>query len=444
MSARQFMSVQAAMQMTTPAPIDRLNVLLASSPSPNPSARNPTRGAKSASGLGSGPKLDPGLDAVLAALAPLTLATPPILADTAVRVAHVEAFWVWFKRDVAPDIAVNIEARAVVPDQTALGALRPDAAKIADAASYALDSARESGHLGRLAVQVGGDEIISILPFMATALRNVEFIVKAGAFGRAINTLDAQPPVEQAVKALSFADPQLRRIWTLAAFRSIANPRQFFDALVAIAGGGHQSHLEGAGQLHWINAAIIDVQRQVLILEKRMGLYADIDLACRAIARFDAISRAIGLCLDLSPDSRWMSALSTLTRQASSAIDPLLSDVGRDVVQCMRPPRDGADRLAPDQVLTALNGMHLLAAVRNCRESLALNSTFERIWSDVGKGLELLLGRAVDAYRDADPVNQVPRKRLDAGILIARLRFGDEYARILERSRESIKKRKIG
>ncbi|NOZ32796.1 MAG: hypothetical protein GXP01_06940, partial [Alphaproteobacteria bacterium] len=219
------------MQKTTLAPIDRLNALMASSPDARAAAaREATPAMPQAKSGGQS-----GRDALLAAFGPVTLATAPIISETAILVAHVEAFWVWFQRDVAPPIALDVDARASHHDRTAQDALRPDAAKIAAAAETALADARQAGQIGRLAVQVGGDEIVDRIPFIVTCLRNLELITKAGAFGRAINTLDNQAAIEQAIKALGFPDGDRRRIWTLAGFRAIAAPRQFFDALVAVA-----------------------------------------------------------------------------------------------------------------------------------------------------------------------------------------------------------------
>jgi hypothetical protein len=107
-----------------------------------------------------------------------------------------------------------------------------------------------------------------------------------------------------------------------------------------------------------------------------------------------------------------------------------------DVNRALRRHREGADRLDTDQILSALNGVYLLAAVRDCRDSLALNALFDRTWRLVGQALDIHIQRNLDLLR-ANPTDRIIPERLDAAIKMAELRFNAEYADVLRRAKEA-------
>ena len=111
-----------------------------------------------------------------------------------------------------------------------------------------------------------------------------------------------------------------------------------------------------------------------------------------------------------------------------------------DLNQALRRSRDGQDRLDGDSILAALNGMYVLETVRDCRDSLAVNEVFDQTWANTGQALEMYLARNMDALRD-NPGDRVIAGRLDAGIKMAEIRFGIEYADVLRRARDGVGRR---
>ena len=132
--------------------------------------------------------------------------------------------------------------------------------------------------------------------------------------------------------------------------------------------------------------------------------------------------------------------LSAITKQVSDRIEPRLRDVVSDINQAMRRGREGSDRLDNDRILAAINGVYLLATIRECRDSLALNALFEQAWSQTGQALEVHLQRNLDLIRQ-HPADPVIGTRLDAGIKMAEVRFNAEYADTLKRARAAAERR---
>src|SRR5690606_21828258 len=108
---------------------------------------------------------------------------------------------------------------------------------------------------------------------------------------------------------------------------------------------------------------------------------------CRAVDRFHRLIRAIGTYVELTRNGRWAMICGALTKTVSMRVEPRLRDVVLDVNKALRRTREGNDHLDGDQILSALNGVYLLGAVREARESLALNALFDQAWVQVGEAL---------------------------------------------------------
>jgi hypothetical protein len=126
-----------------------------------------------------------------------------------------------------------------------------------------------------------------------------------------------------------------------------------------------------------------------------------------------------------------------LVSAASERIEPHLRNVVPDVSRALRKTPGATDRVDSDQMLAAFNGVYLLATVRECRDSLALNALFDQTWAQVGTALEQQIERNLEALRQnaADPV---AAERLKGGLKMAELRFNSEYADMMRRAQETI------
>jgi hypothetical protein len=102
--------------------------------------------------------------------------------------------------------------------------------------------------------------------------------------------------------------------------------------------------------------------------------------------------------------------------------------------------RDGADRVDGDQILSAMNGIYLLATVRDSRDSLAVNTLFDQVWAQTGQALEIHIERNLEGLR-RNPADSVASARLDAALKMAEIRFNQEYAETMRRAKEVAERR---
>jgi hypothetical protein len=353
--------------------------------------------------------------------------------DGAISRGHAEAAWTWMVRDLAPDL-IDPEAPQNDPlTVKALDALMPDLLARAKQVVAAAGASREASH--RLMIQLGGEDEVRRLPVILNALKVRALLDKAQTFGRAVNGMTDEAALAAALHPMPWNEPPVVSLLMQAAVAQVANPSRLMTAVIRLTGGATELVLERAGYAPVVEAMLAHAQNQIPLLNQ-IGPFADIDLTCRAIDRFHRLIRAVNGYVELSRNGRWSTIIAALIKGVSARIEPRLRDVVMNVNMAMRRHREGADRLDSDQILSALNGVYLLATVRDCRDSLALNALFDQSWAQVGQALEIHLQRNLDMLR-ASPTDRIIAERLDAAIKMAELRFNAEYADVLRRAKET-------
>ena len=209
-------------------------------------------------------------------------------------------------------------------------------------------------------------------------------------------------------------------------------------AAIRIAGSPSEVALVRSGFAPVIDAMLAHAQNQIPSMSQ-VGAFADMDLVCRAVDRFHRLMRAVTGYVELNRNGRWAMVSSALTTAVSERLDSKLRDVAPDLNKALR-RREGTDRLDRDQILSALNGMYLLATVRDSRDSLAVNALFDQVWSQTGQALEIHIERNLQQLRN-NPADGIASLRLDAALKMAEIRFNQEYADTLRRAKEMAERR---
>jgi hypothetical protein len=353
--------------------------------------------------------------------------------------ANAQAGWVWVYRDLCPDLILRDSIDAGVFTARDLEPLMPQVlARMKDALARAGKDAEEAR---RLRAMLGGDEERAALPTLLNVLRGRALLSKAQTFGKALNGMSDEAALTVALQSMPLQDPPLASLLLHAALGHVANPTRLVTAVIKLAGNGTEAAVARSGFSPLVEAILAHAQNQVYLLRPTSGAFADFDLVCRALDRFHRLVRSLSGYIEFARGSLWASILSAITKQASDAVEPRLRDVVSDINLALRRAREGTtDRLDGDRMLAAMNGVYLLSTVRSCRDSLALNATFDQVWSQSGQTLEHYLQRNLDQHRD-NPNDAIVSARLDAGIKMAEIRFNPEYAETLRRARSAAERR---
>lgn len=355
--------------------------------------------------------------------------------DGALEKRHARTIWIWLARDVAPELLAPAGGE---PGTAALEAAAP--ALLARASDIVAATRPGSDAELRLKAQIGGGRAWDRLPVMFAALKCLPLFGKALAFGRAINAIEDDDALVAALESMPRQDAKLNALLMMAAMGQVAAPGRLVRAATRIAGGETEAALEKAGFAPLVEAILAQAQNLVPCI-RQTGVFADIDLVCRAIERFHRLLSAVNVYVDLSHQGRWAMTIGALIRSASVDLEPRLRQLPLEVNRSLRRAGDAVDRLDSESLLAALNGFYLLGVVRECRDSLALNEAFDEAWAHAGDRLEFHLTRTMDALRET-PGDGVLVERLDIGIKMAEVRFGADYADALRAGRAAAIRRR--
>lgn len=361
----------------------------------------------------------------------------PFALAGSVSVEAATAAWVWVVRDLCPTL---ISADGVANGNFQLADLEPLMPEVLGRMRGALDKV-DADHeaMRRLRAQFNREKAREELGVVMAALRARALLPKAQGFGKAVNTMGDEAALGVALQSMPLQDPNLAALLFHAAIGQVANPTRLVTTVIKLSGSTAEVAIARNGFSPLVEAILAHAQNQLHHLQLS-GPFADVDLACRSLDRFHRLVRSLTGYIEFARGSRTTQVLSAVTKMVSDRVEPRLKEVATDLNQAMRRPREGADRIDNDRLLGAVNGVYLLSAVRDCRDSLALNAVFDQAWSQTGQALELHIQRNLDLLRQ-NPADAMTGARLDAAIKMAEIRFNADYAETLKRARATAERR---
>lgn len=357
--------------------------------------------------------------------------------EGAVGADSAAACWTWVVRDLCPDL---ISAEGVANGNFGSADLELVVPEILLRVKSALDASGSDGEaLRRLRAQLGRDDALEAAKKTMTALRHRALLAKAQSFGKALNAITEEQALTVALQSMPLQEPKVAALLFQAALGHVANPTRLILAAIKLSGNASEVAVQRQGFGPLIEACLAHAQDQLSHLDLN-GPFADVDRACRSLDRFHRLVRALTGYIEFARTSRSTHILATITKQVSDRVEPRLREVVTDINQAMRRPREAPDRVDMDRLLGAINGVYLLATVRDCRDSLALNAIFDQAWNQSGQALEIHIQRNLELLRQA-PEDEATGTRLDAAIKMAEVRFNGEYADTLRRARAAAGRR---
>ncbi|MBJ3785176.1 hypothetical protein [Devosia sediminis] len=369
---------------------------------------------------------------------PILVNEPVLFAlSGSVSVEAAQAAWTWVVRDLCPSL---ISADGVANGNFRAADLEPLMGEVLARMKVALEKVdSDTETMRRWRAQFGRDNAREEVGVVMAALRARALLPKAQGFGKAVNTITDDTALGTALQAMPLQDPQLAALMFQAAVGQMANPSRLVATVVKLSGNASEAAITRNGFAPLIDAILGQAQNQLRHLQLT-GPFADIDMVCRSLDRFHRLVRSLSGYIEFARGSRTTQVLSAITKAVSDRVEPRLKEVVTDLNQAMRRPREGADRIDNDRLLGAINGVYLLSAVRDCRDSLALNAVFDQAWSQAGQALELHIQRNLDLLRQ-NPADAMTGARLDAAIKMAEIRFNADYAETLKRARAAAERR---
>jgi len=368
-------------------------------------------------------------------LGPLLVEEPVLFASAgAIKRQHALAVWAWLSRDINKHLTG--QALEIFSSENNGQSLARLAVLVADLIASTQKITHDNPEATRrLQIQLGGEGVYESLGIIESAFRNYQLLEKAVAYGQAINGVTDENSLKLALQTFPLDEPGVSELIMHAAIGQVINPIRLICSVTDLSDGETQRAVTKAGFAPIIEALLAHAQNQMHLFATDSVRFQDIDLICRSVGRYHRLIRAISNVTENDKSCEWSRMVATIVRHMSELIEPRLNKVDSDIRQSLRKPRTGPDIIDSNLMLDALNGLYLLASVREALDSLALNSIVNRLWGDVGKSLEVLIERNLDSFRNS-PDSEMVAKRLDIGITMAKVRFNPEYAGIISRARD--------
>jgi len=382
---------------------------------------------------------DYGREAFFLAFKPVLVGDPaPMEFAGSIKTSEMQAIWTWIIRDVMPEIKQSLDGVSdIFSAQEIILPLLPEI--FTKTSNVALSSSANPQDERHLIAQLGSEEIKNRLPVILNILRCQPLLAKAVKFGQTANGL-RDDELGAALKSLPLKEVKVSSLLFHALVGEVKDPSSLILAASGILGGAGEAVLKGGGFEPLIDAILSHAQDQISIVAAQSGHFGDVDLICKTIKRYHHLMRAVTGYVEVSRSSNWYKISADLTKQMGRLIEPRLNDISFNVTNSLRKERTGIDKLDADMLLNALNGIYLLVALREARETLALNAIFEKTWKETGQNLETLIDRNMETYK-LDPANAIISQRLDMGIKMAEVRLGKEYSSALFNAKEAVSRR---
>jgi hypothetical protein len=140
--------------------------------------------------------------------------------------------------------------------------------------------------------------------------------------------------------------------------------------------------------------------------------------------------------LDLVPE--WMQRVAAARRRISDLLDPPIAEAPGLVRRLLRDAAERPGVFDPSLLDDADRALTLFDMARVIADSVALNDAIARTRKALEQTLELLHSRTIDGVRKAGPDRRAGAVKLaDAAIRYCGIVFGEEYASVVRRSRDT-------
>ena len=389
------------------------------------------------------PSNEVAFERLVSRLGPVLTDSVPLIENASLSRDHLHKFWDWAQRDLEPDLIAELNEMLGADNAPSEREFDNAVRNLVSTIAPLINGAQDDDELKRrLTIQIGGHDVFETVEVLLMVVNYLPFIQSGYMLASELNTAEDVETFSYALEHSQFPSDETKKFWCVGFVAGVAKIELLANAIAAHIFDKNDSSVRSTGYGEYVDAFIIEAQKQIEVIERQSGIFRDVDLICRAISRFHHVARCLQFNLDLPKSTLWVRQLEQLTSRAASALNSRFGEVVSEVNKVLRPAH-GTSRTSidPSEVLQAYNGLYILAATRAARESLALNAAVERAWREVGRALEVMVDRIFDHYKLVVGSDPFAAAQVDVAIKFCSIRFGDDYAAVLKRNKLNIEQR---
>lgn len=365
-----------------------------------------------------------------------------------INAASVDKIWIWFRRDVAPELIGDLLDR--LTDSADLAG--PEGEEITVAArktrARALPLARqmveamsvdEEQRL-RLAGQVGGEPVLA----------DLDDVLDIFQFNDALDSVLWNAPIQieeepeaqlrqhlAAIKAFADKNPDHLHLLAIRYLARASSPVVLVHFGRMLAKTDNVAAIGKTVYRAFIDVAWSEIDRCVEVVRQRRDFPDGEDSIADAVLHLHRIVRRAQIVVDVEANTDWGRRLAHCRRATSDILRQPVEGTPGLVKRALRPRVVDGRTLGPsdEAVQSARAALELLSAARKAIDSLALNEIVTKARTEVEQVIENCSKTLVDRLRDAPRQEREGLTEIvEAAIEFARIVFDEEYAALVRRS----------
>lgn len=356
---------------------------------------------------------------------------------------HLDLIWTFIGRDLMPDHMtelLSLDDAGLASDPRAVAAeLRLIVAPAAR--TYLADAAASTRGQQRLRAQLGNDTGYADFLDCLHVFENEEAYSRIlGRLPKVLTAFDMSEtgPVSDLIGGAMRKRIVDGRFLAAALAKRLANPGHLINLALRIGGSEDPKVVAQTPAIALADIILAEIDRNVAICESLARSHRTTASLVQRMKTYHEIVRHVSMVIDLEQAPEWSRRISAARRRLS---DLLIADIEQAPGLMRRALRDGVERSFKDTAMLedAERAMTLLDTARATADSLALNDAITRARKSAEQVIETLNGKVMDALRRADTSDRGNAVRhVDAMIRFAAIIFGEDYALVLRRTRDTI------
>lgn len=361
---------------------------------------------------------------------------------------YLSEFWNWIERDVlAGDIARGVEFLEKRPDDGER--VHRVAAVLRKKAGEALtgileDCAASEREERRLKMMLGGERALQDLadvakvfraePWLRAFLRRIPDTLSERTLKQDGNILDlvsayaTRHPEDVPVIAAAMLD-RAEAPWSLGPFA---------ERLAKVRGARWLTKTRYAP---FASIVISEVERLHLLAHEHRKNNPDPVGFAGALSAYAAVVKGVERDMDLTGAEQWRGRIAETRRSISAAVADELAGAAGTVRRALQVPKTDADgEFRSDEAAldAAVRTLRVLDLSRSAAEVLAVNEAGKRARQSVEQTLEIISRSLIsDLGKTRGPNRDAVASAAEAAIQLCEICFGQDYAALLRRSRQS-------
>ncbi|PLX39074.1 MAG: hypothetical protein C0606_00580 [Hyphomicrobiales bacterium] len=361
--------------------------------------------------------------------------------------SSLKPIWIWITRDVVPGRVDQLmhefnlksgnfeESDIAACGEKLRGEVLPTVrAHLKELREVPRGYARLASQLGGMSVIKDLEDLLAIdarYPVLAAVLEQMPDVITA-------HDIEKDSPVTNRIRRFLTESSGDGDWLAVALLARLDHPALLVPLAVVLGGTDNGKALASTPFSVFVRLALHQLEYAVAKVQHDLHVRVPTDQLLESLRAYHLVQRKLAVEIDLDSAPDWFAIVASARRDISEAIKAQIEPVAGMVNRTLRhnPANEASARFDDYEAEDAERGLAILAEVRRCRESFALNEVLTVTWRRVEQALELLSAALLETLRKSTGhAAEVVDRKLASALHFSSMVFGEEYTKTMRRSR---------